>query len=152
MPDQAGGIWVHGSTMTFGGVSVDGLRTITVPGGAKGQVDVTSHSSGGRERTVPGLKSAPTVDLEILLLPGDVGQAAMIANHEAQGANIVEIVITLPDSVLDAGYDQLSWTYGGYVLDVTPANLPHDNNPATRSFTISVESDVAEAVVASPES
>jgi len=151
MPDRAGGVWVHGSTMTFAGVEVEGLRTITVPGGAKGQVDVTSHSSGGRERTVPGLKAATSVDLEFLLVPGDAGQSELIANHALEGAVIEPIVVTLPDSVLDAGYDQLSYSYTGYVLDVS-RQLPHDNNPGTITFSISVESDVTEAVVASPES
>lgn len=151
MPEQAGGIWPHGTTITFNDIAVEGLRTVPMEGGSKGQVDVTSHSSGGRERTIPGLKSSSELSIEMLLVPGDPGQEAMIANHAAEGANIVELVATLPDSVLDAGYPQVSWTVDVYVLDWS-VSMPHDNNPATRSFTLSVESDPVETIVANPES
>lgn len=142
-----GGFWPHGTTMTFGDVPVSGLRTVPVEGGAKGQVDVTGHHSGGRERTVPGLKSAPTSSIEMLLIPGDPGQEKMLENHEAAGANIEEVVITAPESVLEAGYPQEEWTFDTYVLDWS-TSLPHDNNPATITFQLSTESDPVRAVIA----
>ena len=151
MPEGAGGFWPHGTTVTFDDIEVEGLRTVPLGGGTKGQVDVTSHSSGGRERTVPGLKASESFDIEMLMVPGDAGQAAMIANHAAEGANIVEMVITLPESVLEAGFDQLSWAVDVYVLN-WEISLPHDNNPATRTFTFSRESDPVESTLASPES
>jgi len=151
MPTDPGGGWFHGTTLTFGGVNVDGLRTVPVEGGARAQVDITSHRSEGRERTVPGLKSATQPSFECLYIPGDPGQEAMIDNHGMEGADIQEVIVTAPPSILDTGYPQQSFTFDAYVLD-WEISLPHDNNPGVVTFTLSRESDTVVAVVAEPES
>jgi len=137
------GYIAHGTAYSFNSVEVGGLISITPGGRTKGDVKTSDNDSEFDEEYVPGIREGGTLTLEMMHEPLDTGQQELAANYEAD-REVVENIITLPEGA-SAGSGQTTFTFDGYVNDMTPPTLPlNSNDPATRSVVIKVAGPITE--------
>lgn len=141
------GFFAHGATMTIerpsagSPVAIDGLLDIPLPDREREDVEITDQNSAFEREYVPGLRDNGALDMTMRMVPSDTGQAALQANHEADG-EIAEFVITAPSHISP----RPRWTFDGYVR-TRGGTLYWENTAAERTVSVRVTSSVTEVEI-----
>ena len=137
----------HGVTLSFSSADVGGLANVSFPERTRGEAEVTDNDSGGNREFLPALRDGGQVTIECYKIPGDAGQAAMLANYESDlgvlGAE--EAVITLPSQAND---DSLvtTLTFDAFVADAGSGDMDQTADEAQIvTFVLRVTGAVTEA-------
>lgn len=106
----------HGTAVTVGGSAVGGDVVVSLPSRTKGQAESTDHDSAYDREFLPGLRDGGQITISARRIDGDVGQAALYTNYNADNAT-VEIVITLPSTATDDS-TEVTFTFDAFVTEI----------------------------------
>lgn len=131
----------HGTTLTFGGVAIAGLISVSIPSRTRGVAEITDSGSGFNRDYIPGLRDTGTVDITFRHDPADVGQIALVTNYNNDtSGNVVTCVLTLPAL---AGATNKVYTFDAFVVSAPASSLAlTDDTVAEFSCTLQVASPV----------
>jgi hypothetical protein len=131
-----------GTTLKFNSVLVGGIRSISLPDAARGEIDVTDMDSAARE-FIPGRKDFGQVTIECWHDPEDLGQIELVSNFNAAGNATQDVIITVADAAADLGVHTL--TFDAFVLSMPGTITGEADEAASRTFTLRVTGAVSEA-------
>ena len=104
-------ILCQGTLMTFGGVAVGGLISISgIGSGSATEIDVTTFASSAKEFK-QGLRDFGSISIELRRNHDDIGQVAMFTAMGTQSTE--EVIITLPASTANVA------TFNGFVQSIS---------------------------------
>lgn len=135
----------HGTTVTFNGVAIGGLISVSLPSRAKGVAETTDSNSAYDREYIPGLREGGEVELTFRHNPDDAGQDALEVNYDTDGnAAVVTATISLPpDSITSPGIER-HYTFDCFVTSPPQGELGlTDDEAAEASATLKVAGAVS---------
>lgn len=124
----------HGTTLSFNGVAVGGLVSVSVPERGRGEAETTDSGASFNRVFLPGLRDGGSVNLSFRHDPADTGQLQLETNFNTDGSGALKTcVITLPAPA------SRTYTFTGFVTKPPTGDLGLvDDAPAEQSATIRV--------------
>lgn len=124
----------HGTTLSFNGVLVGGLTSVSVPERSRGEAETTDSGASFNRVFLPGLRDGGSVNLTFRHDPADTGQLQLETNFNTDGSGALKTcVITLPAP------GTRTYTFTGFVIKPPTGDLGLvDDSPAEQSATIRV--------------
>lgn len=124
----------HGTTVSFNGVAIGGLITVSVPERVRGEAESTDSGASFNRTFLPGLRDGGTVNLTFRHDPADTGQLQLETNFNTDGSGALKTcVITLPAP------GARTYTFTGFVTKPPTGDLALiDDGVAEQSASIRV--------------
>lgn len=111
--------WAYGSQLLKNGTVIAALTNIGSPDLDTDEIDVTAHDSpDGFEEVLAGIKRTGVVSLEGFFVPGDAGQAALLADYITGATD--SYVVKFPTSMA------AQWAFTGFVKKGPVTGAPVD--------------------------
>lgn len=138
----------HGLTVSFNSQDIGGLLDVTHPPRTRGSVDVTDNDSGGTKEFLAGLRESGEVSVEYHKIPGDAGQAALLASYNANigsGNEEEAVVISLPGQATD-DVTVTTISFDAHVTSIQTSNSRQDSDESQKEVaTMRIKQGTTEA-------